>query len=138
MQKLEGIIAVEMDTHKYLQQMTLIKQTCIRSNQFPFVNRSIDKVITPRTFLTNRFLKEAISMNRLAHNNQRKCYVSPEHERKNQYYDSSNVNCISDFVVAKPNLSNKIVTNIVILKDSEIKKSDARKLLIHSMRILCI
>ena len=83
------------------------------------MNRSIDEVITPGTLLTNRFLKEAISMNRLAHNNQRKCYVSPEHERKNQYYDSSNVNCISDFVVAKPNLSNKIVTNIVILKDSE-------------------
>ena len=112
--------------------MAPIKQKHIRGNQSSFMNKDIHKAIMTRTRLRNRSLKEPTEMNRLAYKKQRNYCVSLMCQSKKQYYDSLNVNHLTDnknfWRIVKPNFSNKILrTNKVILRDGGKIISDTEK-----------
>ena len=81
---------------KLINRLAPIKQRYIRSNQQPFINKSVAKAIMNRSRVRNRFWKNPSEENRKAYNRQRNYCVNLIRREKRKYFDNLNVKDVTD------------------------------------------
>ena len=79
-----------------LESHAPMKETYIRHNQAPFMNKSVRKAIMVRTQLLNEFRKENSFINELAYKKQRNFCTTFNKKAKRNCYNNLNVNKITD------------------------------------------
>ena len=108
------------------------KQKCVRANQSPFMNKSLQKEIMKRTRLQNRFSKSNNETHREAYNKQRNYCVHLTRKTKKDYYENLNVNDVTDnkqfWKTVKPFLSDKtkVDDKITLVDNGEIVTEDCK------------
>ena len=102
------------------------KQKCIRSNQSPFINKSLQKEIMKRSRLRNKLLKTNSEIDRKAYNKQRNYCVNLTRKTKKDYFENLHIKNVTDnkqfWKTVKPFLSdkNKVDDKITLVENSEI------------------
>ena len=101
-----------------LESHAPLKEKYIRRNQAPFMKKSVRKVIMVQTQLLNKFRKENLFINELAHKRQHNFCTTLTEKTKRNFYNNLNVNKITDnksfWKTVKPSFTEKT------LKDEKI------------------
>ena len=91
------------------------KKKYLRSNQSPFMNKSLSKAIMLRSKFRNIFLKNRTEENRRNYSKQRNLCVALLRKSKREYFGNLDEKKVCDnekfWSVVKPLLSNKVVSN---------------------------
>ena len=115
-----------------IQKHAPIKQRCVRANQAPFINKTINKEIMKRSRLSNKFLNTKSDIDRKAYNKQRNlCVILIRREKKN-FFNNINTRDITDnktfSKTVKPLFTDKIQakSKITLIEKSNCFRSRAR------------
>ena len=79
-----------------LDRLAPKKTKYVRANEKPFMNKIMRKAIMRRSYLRNKFLREKTTINREAYKKQRNYCVSLLRNVKSEYFNSLNMNKITD------------------------------------------
>ena len=106
------------------------KKRYIRANQKPFITSELNKAITNRSRLRNRYLKLHTSESKIAYTKQRNYTVNLLRKEKKIYYNDLDLNNITDnkqfWRNVKPLLSDKISerSKITLVNNNRIVSDD--------------
>ena len=91
------------------------KKKYLRSNESPFMNKSLSKAIILRCKFRNIFLKKRTEENRRNYSKQRNLCVALLHKSKREYFGNLDEKKVCDsekfWSVVKPLLSNKVASD---------------------------
>ena len=97
-----------------IQKEAPIKQRYVRTNQAPFINKTINKEIMKRSRLRNKFLNTKSDNDRKAYNKQRNLCVSLIRREKKNFFNNINTRDITNnktfWKTVKPLFTDKIQT----------------------------
>ena len=97
-----------------IQKHAPIKQRYVRSNQAPFINKTINKEIMKRSRLRNKFLNTKSDIDRKAYNKQRNLCVGLIRREKKNFFNNISTRDITDnktfWKTVKPLFTDKIQT----------------------------
>ena len=97
-----------------IQKHAPIKKRYVRANQAPFINKTINKEITKRSRLRNKFLNTKSDIDRKAYNKQRNLCVSLIRREKKNFFNNISTRDITDnktfWKTVKPLFTEKIQT----------------------------
>ena len=100
--------------YQAIQKHAPIKQRCVRANQAPFINKTINKEIMKRSRLRNKFLNTKSDIDRKAYNKQRNLCVSLIRWEKKNFFNNINTRDITNnktfWKTVKPLFTDKIQT----------------------------
>lgn len=102
-----------------------IKRKYVRSNQGPFINRSIRKEIMKRSCLRNKFLKDKATLSKQLYNKQRNLCTFLIRKAKKDYFSKLDPLCVSNnkkfWKTIKPLFSEKIIMddNITLVENNK-------------------
>ena len=97
-----------------IQRHAPIKKRYVRPNQAPFINKKINKEITKRSRLRNKFLNTKSDIDRKTYNKQRNLCVSLIRSEKKNFFSNINTSDITNsktfWKTVKPFFTDKIKT----------------------------
>ena len=108
------------------------KKKYLRSNQSPFINKSLSKAIMLRSKFRNIFLKNRTEENRRNYSKQRNLCVALLRKSKREYFGNLDEKKVCDnekfWSVVKPLLSNKVVSNekLTLIENNDIIKNEEK------------
>ena len=114
-----------------LEKYASTKKKYVRTNQAPYITKTLSKKIMKRTRLRNKFLNTKRDIARRAYNKQCNYVVSLLRKEKKDFCDNLDISKVTDnrvfWKIVKPKISDKVKirSKITLVEDDKILSQDA-------------